>query len=250
MIYKHDYTSSCWWCGGDARTGEHKFKKADLIRYFGRGPYHGEGSIVRGIEGKLRKVQGPNSDEAKFDKNLCAECNNAKSQPFDRSYDRFVAFFHDHEGKILEERKFCFSEIYGEEWPTEVASLYKYLVKHICCRLAEAKIRIHPNIIAFLNDEGPFQNLKIGFEIREDILAMEKKNDEIGISNGSFWMGDLMYMKTSGAMSEASSFLGIRWLRINYVYDEAIIYPSNVEWAKEIDLPSGYNVEPKSILNA
>lgn len=252
MIYKHDYTNSCWWCGSAAGTGVHKFKKADLIRYFGRGPYQGEGRIVRGIEGKLRNVQGPNSDEAKFEKNLCASCNNTKSQPFDRSYDKFVAFLHDQEEKILKERKLCFTEIYDEEWRSEVARLYKYFVKHICCRLAEGKVWIHPNVITFLNDKGSLQHLTLNFEIREDILAMEKKNDELGIGNGSFWMGDLMYLKSqsSGAMSEASSFLGIRWLRINYVYDESIIYPQKVEWANELALPSGYNVEPESILNS
>jgi len=224
MIYKHDYTGTCWWCGNDAGTGEHKFKRTDLIKYFGRGPYQGKGRIVRGIQGKLRTIQGPNSDEAKFEKNLCAACNNAKSQPFDRSYDRFIEFLHDHEEEILAERKISFSDIYGADWQLDVVSLYRYFVKHICCRLAEAGIQINPAVITFLNDEGPFQNLRISFEIREDIVAMEKKNKEIGIDNGSFWLGDLMYMKSqsAGSMSEANSFLGFRWLRINYVYDNAI----------------------------
>lgn len=249
MIYKHDYANSCWWCGSTAESGEHKFKKTDLIRYFGRGPYRGNESIVRGVGGKLRNVRGPNSGEVRFENILCSSCNNAKSQPFDRSYDRFVEYIHDHEENILAEKKLCFPDIYGEEWQSDVGMLYRYIVKHICCRLAQAKIRIHPNIIAFLNDKGPLQHLRLAFEIREDILAMEKKNNDIGLDNGSFWMGDLMYMKSqsTGSMSEANSFLGFRWLRINYIYDEDISYPKNIEWLKIIELPSGYNIDPKSI---
>lgn len=252
MIYKHDYTNLCWWCGSAAGTGEHRFKKSDLIRSFGRGPYRGEGRIVRGIEGTLRNIQGPNSDEVKFEKNLCAPCNNTKSQHFDRSYDKFVSFLHDHEEKILKERKLFFSDIYDAEWRSEVARLYKYFVKHICCRLAEGKVWISPNVIAFLNDEGPLQNLIISFEIREDILALEKKNEELRIGNGSFWMGDLICLESqgSGAMSEACSFLGLRWLRINYVYDGSIIYHQKIECEDGLALPSGYKIEPESILKA
>jgi hypothetical protein len=61
MIEMYDYKDRCWWCGNAADSGEHKYKKADLVREFGKGPYKGAKELVRVIEGQLKIIQGPNS---------------------------------------------------------------------------------------------------------------------------------------------------------------------------------------------
>ncbi|MFC5112013.1 hypothetical protein [Kibdelosporangium philippinense] len=35
---RHDYAGQCWWCGSVADTREHRYKRSDLIRDFGKGP--------------------------------------------------------------------------------------------------------------------------------------------------------------------------------------------------------------------
>jgi hypothetical protein len=32
---------TCWWCGNTADSREHRFKRTDIEREFGRGPYLG-----------------------------------------------------------------------------------------------------------------------------------------------------------------------------------------------------------------
>lgn len=225
MIYMFDYKDRCWWCGDVAKSGEHKFKKSDLVRYFGRGPYHGKKRLVRGFENQLHDLQGPNADEAKFEKNLCFSCNNSRSQPFDRSYDKFMKYIHENEDNILITKRFLFTDIFGIDWRGERIKLIKYFVKHICCRLASASIRIHSDIKAFLDGNTPLNRFHLVFEIQENIVALETSTKEMGLRVGSFWMGDLNYIKSqsTGAIREATSYLGYRWLWLYYLYDEDIL---------------------------
>src|SRR2546423_12673051 len=37
----HDYAGTCWWRVGIADSREHKYKKSDLVREFGAGPWQG-----------------------------------------------------------------------------------------------------------------------------------------------------------------------------------------------------------------
>jgi hypothetical protein len=81
---------TCWWCQIRlATTGEHKFKASDLSRMMGE-----EGLIWLDTEGKTRHLKGRGAIQrdrygvVKFDKSLCAPCNNGASQPFDTAYEQ------------------------------------------------------------------------------------------------------------------------------------------------------------------
>jgi hypothetical protein len=37
----------CWWCGAPASSSEHTYKKTDLVREFGPGPYKGRNALIR-----------------------------------------------------------------------------------------------------------------------------------------------------------------------------------------------------------
>jgi hypothetical protein len=70
----------CWICGEDATTGEHKTKKSDLKSVFGVPTqtqplyYHDanrRNQLVRSLDAKILKSPS----------RICAECNNARTQP-------------------------------------------------------------------------------------------------------------------------------------------------------------------------
>jgi len=69
MTKRYDYSNKCWWCGNQADSKEHKYKRSDLIKEFGRGSYSGDKELVRVFDSQLRKIQGPNSNEVKFSNN-------------------------------------------------------------------------------------------------------------------------------------------------------------------------------------
>lgn len=222
--HRHDYGGRCWWCGAVADSREHKHKKSDLIREFGSGPYLGDLAVVRGFEERLRQVQGPDANEVKFPRVLCAPCNNARSQPFDAAYDVFAGFIADNEDTILQTRRFRFSDVYGIGWRSAKEDLAKYYVKHIGCRLAGAGIKVEQPVLDYLDGRSAsLVGLEMQFEIRGDIVAIFRylRSRYGGSSSQGLWMGDLlcMYSPSTGAISEVQGFLGYRWLRLNYLYD-------------------------------
>jgi len=250
MISTFDYNDNCWWCGNKADSGEHKYKKADLIREFGRGPYKGNDAIVRVLLGKQRNIPGPNSKEVKFENNLCQPCNNARSQPFDREYDTFTEYIRQNEYVICTAKQFKFSEIFGSNWKDNRENLVKYFVKHICCSLAIAKVLIKPPLIDYLNGTSDLEYLSLHLEIREDIVALVKNYKAKGKEIGNLWIGKMscMLSPSTGAISEVTSFLGYRWLRLNYTYDESISPARDNFSSDKVTLDSNYNEDPNSIL--
>ena len=77
---------SCWWCGAQSPlSAEHKFKRTDLRRVRG----DDEGKLSWLGSGQVREIRSDKkSGLVRFGKSLCRSCNDARSQPFDRAYDR------------------------------------------------------------------------------------------------------------------------------------------------------------------
>jgi hypothetical protein len=221
--HRYDYGGLCWWCGATADSREHKYKRTDLTRTFGPGPYVGDAAIVRGVDGMSRQVQGPKSDELKFPPVLCATCNNARSQPFDFAYDLFTEFVTQYGDRILRDRTFRLSDVYDGTWRTAKDDLAKYYVKHIGCRLADAGIKVEQPILDYLDGRSRhLSGLQMRFGIHGGILAI---NEHLKTHGDSFerglWMGDLMcmYSPSAGSVSEVEGDLGYRWLGLYYIYD-------------------------------
>jgi hypothetical protein len=225
--HRYDYGGLCWWCGAPADSKEHKYKKTDLTRIFGSGPYIGDAAVVRGVAGMSRQVQGPKSNELKFGPVLCATCNNARSQRFDLAYDRFVKFASQHEEQILRTRTFRFSDVYGATWRIAKEELAKYYVKHIGCRLADAGIKVEQPVLDYLDGRSRhLSGLQLRFGIHGGILALDEHLRTHGDSfGGGLWMGDVtcMYSPSTGLISQVEGDLGYRWLWLYYIYDSRII---------------------------
>lgn len=98
----------CWWCRGSADSREHKYKRSDIVREFGKPPYASDETPVilkdYGDRRQLHDVRGPNSSLARFATTLCGRCNDTRSQPFDAAYDRFVEYLREREDEIFETR--------------------------------------------------------------------------------------------------------------------------------------------------
>lgn len=85
MIFSQKVSGYCWICGRtESLSGEHKIKKADLKRHPESVPKY-----MISADGERQIVQGLNSKLLKFNKSICAQCNNSATQQADRSYDAF-----------------------------------------------------------------------------------------------------------------------------------------------------------------
>jgi hypothetical protein len=222
MTTAYPVPGRCWWCGSPADSREHKFKRSDLVRAFGKGPYHGDETLVRlGGRGR-REVHGPNSDAFKFSPSLCQRCNNERSQPFDRAYEHFIGHVDDESRNVLRARRVNLAEVYGPTWHSDAMDLARYLVKHIGCRLAEVTATtptgIDRSLPEFL-DGGPYpRSLELELYIDTGLVAMDRllragaaatgKPDYGHVSIGPLWVDQT----PEGTFESPEGSLRYRWL--------------------------------------
>lgn len=238
-LVRADYRGACWWCGDPADSREHRFKRSDLVTQFGTGSYHESGGVVRGREGRLQEVQGPNAKVMKFPPSLCRACNTARSQPFDRAYDQLISYVIGNEQRILRSSVIDLRDVYGSHWRAGAIDFARYLVKHAASRLAEAAVGVPAEMRSFLGGANALPGFRVALEIREDILAM-------GAADQGLWLGDLEYLgDDDGGIKWVGSFYGFRWLRI--VWEHSYELPTWRAAERRLSLERGWNVDPATI---
>lgn len=152
---KYDYQGCCWWCGDLADSREHKWKKAELDVVYGLPGSESYPLTWVDDGGITRAVQGPNSKIMKFEPSICQNCNNSRSQPFDRAYDRWVDYLSANYDKIVERRLVDLRDVVGRaDYEDFKLNLAKYFAKHIGCRVADNSAgQVPDSLITFLDGE-------------------------------------------------------------------------------------------------
>lgn len=153
---KFDYEGRCWWCGNEADSREHKWKKSELAALYGTPDSENYPLTWIDSEGVLRSIQGPNSALVKFEKSLCQNCNGARSQPFDRAYDLWIKYVVANYDQILELGFVDLRNVVElEQFEKFQLNLARYFAKHICCRVADGDAaKVPDSAIAFLDGES------------------------------------------------------------------------------------------------
>ncbi|MEU0389998.1 hypothetical protein [Streptomyces chartreusis] len=148
----------CWWCGAVANTREHKFKLSDLKRLSG----NSSEKLVWGDSETLADVRSPRkSNLVKFVANLCANCNNARSQKFDFAYAKFSDYVWEKKGGLWRTRYIDMRQIYGGDWENEVLHLARYIVKHAACRIADDGFAVPKEFADFLDGADFLRNFHV-----------------------------------------------------------------------------------------
>jgi len=251
LIEKYDYNNKCWWCGSDANSREHRFKKSDLVREFGRGPF-GIGEVIKTGDDLLKKgslpIQSPNSNYLKFSCNICQKCNNERSQPFDVAYDKFMNYIMNNEIEIFETRIIKLKLIYGKDWKNQFKNLICYFVKNLSTRFADLNIKIDKSIIDFLNGLSKFITINIKFQIRTDLVEFYKslydKNEKCGFLHASGVSGNQSV--SLGTYYSLNGTLLVRWFQVYYYYDITTSNNINLNYLEEnLKLEERFNVQPE-----
>jgi 5-methylcytosine-specific restriction endonuclease McrA len=217
-MHKVDEPPLCWICGSIADSAEHRLKKADLVRAYGKGPYDGPSAPVHVVSGEQRSPQGPGSRILKYRKSLCARCNSAKTQPFDRAYDQLIDWLNQHEQDVLQKRQIDFAEVYGDGFAESQRSLFKYFVKSFGCRLFDAGQQVPPDLVELLALEQFRTKLSLTLCVNEDVLLLPKSTRW-----GYLAKGDLMVHSSRSNPTAPPGFTwheAIAWFRVNYWYGQ------------------------------
>lgn len=143
----------CWWCGDPATTEEHRFKLSTLRRVARADTGKEDPRTVfkksDDWEGPLRSIK--KGGQVRWRKNMCAKCNNQRSQPFDTAYDTMESFIVAHAGEMMRWREFKWTDVYGAEWQRGSGDLARYFGKQLGCMLATQRLPVPPDLIEFLN---------------------------------------------------------------------------------------------------
>ena len=251
--YRYDYAGRCWWCGQAADSGEHKYKRTDIVRGFGKGPWRGQSAVVRIVDGMEKDLQSPGSRGLKFAKVLCGDCNSARSQEFDRAYEAFSNYVMSEQEHILSNNGFRWSRVFGSQWRSGRNLVTAYWVKHIGCRLAEGGVEVNPGITGFLDHPHmPPRGvpLRLELQIREDWLAVsEHIQQSHGEDFNALWMGNLMclYSRNRQMIRQATGDWGIGWIGLTYQFDFDYTQMIANFWRDRVRLPHVSSVDPELI---
>jgi hypothetical protein len=250
---KFDYRGACWWCGAVADSREHKYKKSDVIRQFGKGPWPGKAALLRVQEGNpiYQRITGPDSVGLKFDKSLCQRCNNMRSQPFDYAYDKLSEHISTTVRRIADGQRFKLSDVYGKHWREDRDDAVRYFVKHISCRLADDRVQVPSTFIRFLDGTSTApQGLSLDLSLRLDIVAMEHHLADVhSIPGGSLWMGgsQCRYSQSQRQILELWSHIGFGTLRASYhINFQGTRYRSNLK-RNSVKIGAEYNIDPQTV---
>src|SRR5690554_3475560 len=127
VAYMEKHNVVCWICGSVADSAEHIIKKADLVRAFGRGTYRGPNAPVHVKNGKVTPFQGPKSKQVTYAPSICSGCNNTRTQPHDRAYDKFINWVLENEATLEQAGCLDFGDVFVNETEDNQLNLYKYL---------------------------------------------------------------------------------------------------------------------------
>jgi hypothetical protein len=179
---------------------------------------------------------------------LCVACNSTGSQPLDKAYEVFAAFWEKDELDVVDTLMFRWSNIFENNWQLGRDRVTGYWLKHIACCLASNGVRVPPSIVAFLDDGAPCPaHISLELEIRADSMAMWRHQAEVhGDTTQPFWMGGMQvaYREAPPSIDQAWSHWGLGALRLNYVFDlHDPTFRSNF-WGDPVHLATGYSVHP------
>jgi len=219
--YKVTPTATCWWCQSPGPlTSEHKFKLADLKRMGQGSGAHlwGNGEVTKLIK-SARK-----SPEVRFRPNLCAECNNARSQPFDRAYQIFSDFAWDRQEELESSTRIDMRKIYGANWREESLNLARYIVKHAGCRMDHEGYPVPSPFKPFLNGAATLDSTGLFLVKNPVTYEVLMRGAELGADLREINIGpaDGLVSPSRGKLTGYQSVLSVGHFGIYYQWDEDV----------------------------
>ncbi len=155
----------CWICGDAATTGEHRIKQSDLKYLYP--DITPEAPLYYRRDGiQKRPIRSLKSDHLKFDALLCANCNNTRTQAFDKAWETLSGYLSTNWNEILKTNKINLLDVFPDNTIEKMIKVQLYFVKIFGTKIAESYAPIdlssflksilenkeHPNIYMSFRD--------------------------------------------------------------------------------------------------
>jgi hypothetical protein len=127
----------CWICKTNkADSGEHKTKRSDLLSVLGK-PTQAEPFYYHDLHKANRPVGSLDAKILKSPVRICAYCNNTRTQPHDRAWERMSDRLRSR--RLAVGHSVRCNRIFGYLTKREMLNVHLFFVKLFGCMLAEAK---------------------------------------------------------------------------------------------------------------
>jgi len=131
----------CWICGAEANSREHVVKASDLKLQFGNFSQSNPLFQHSGARKNVR-VGSLKSDKLKFSASICARCNNERTQPFDRAWEKLSSTLQSAHRQSPPAQRVRVKTIFPGASGKSMLNVHLYFVKLFGCRIVESGIPI------------------------------------------------------------------------------------------------------------
>lgn len=127
----------CWICGSPAGTGEHMIKASDLRGQFGE--FSQDTPLYQHSESRRnRRIGSIKSKKLKYAIPICAECNNSRTQPYDRAWQALSERLQASQKLEPPARRVNLKKVFPGTLNASMLGVHLYFVKAYGCRIAES----------------------------------------------------------------------------------------------------------------
>jgi hypothetical protein len=221
----------CWICGAPANSREHKIKRSDLVRRYGRQSFQSLGGMMHFLAGEANEVQGPSDKRLTYAPLICSDCNGTKSQPWDKAYAQFERWVFEHSSETLKRRFILMEEVFGSNnFSAACPALYKYFVKAFGCRLVNSGMTVPDDLVSLLPQSNFRTKLRLTFAVNKTVFLLEENDQENYLG-----LGDLIRMdsRSMGMMERYLWHMQIGWLRVWFFYNMEIPCGIGSAWTSD-----------------
>lgn len=196
----------CWICGAQADSREHVVKASDLKLQFGnfsqRKPLFQHGGARKNV-----RVGSLKSNKLKFSASLCARCNNERTQPFDRAWEKLSSRLQNARRQSPPAQRVRVKSIFPGASEKSMLYVHLYFVKLFGCRIVESgiPIDIQPFSQAILTGK-PHPYLYLEFGVLNDVQGKHAGITPIQAVNTSGQSVFATFMYSVGKVGVASIF--------------------------------------------
>lgn len=127
----------CWICRTEATSGEHHIKKSDLKMLYPsvcqkRPIYHIRNGILKKEIGSIR------SKSFMFDSLICSECNNARTQDYDKAWEKLSKYLYQNWIIIKINGFIDLYDVFGDNYIVNMLFVQLYFAKIFGCKIKES----------------------------------------------------------------------------------------------------------------
>lgn len=141
--------ANCWICGHPADTGEHRFKASDIRRLM-RLSQAKPAYLQTNMQATNKEIGSAKSKALQFSKSLCGDCNHARTQAYDRAWERLYDYIRSSWVEIRMRGSLDLAVPFGNAVERQSAALdvHLFFLKLFGCKIVQDQEPIDVSTIA------------------------------------------------------------------------------------------------------